>query len=226
MHSTTSCPSTGPHLRPWPGNALLPEAPALCRSEAPSSGRRLASSSKPAEDKADREHNLPELRSTFQHQPRAAVGRHHRHRPSHRPISALDHSPIPTVANEEVALGTVIHHRCADWKAILHDSSASSALQDAHGHWEATFLSLPEEVWIGGRIPRTSPGWLHQGPGRPSTHPLQALLHVVAPAQCLMQRHALRSAAIIAVGPAQAPLGHRCSGPPAPSPLSPMWRSL
>ena len=55
-------------------------------------------------------------------------------------------SSIPTVANVEIALGTLIRRRCADWRAILRDSSATSALQDAHGNWEATFLSLAEEV--------------------------------------------------------------------------------
>ena len=55
-------------------------------------------------------------------------------------------SSIPTVANVEDALGAVVRRKCADWKAILRDPSASSALQDAHGNWEVTFLSLAGEV--------------------------------------------------------------------------------
>ena len=55
-------------------------------------------------------------------------------------------SSIPTVANVDDALGTIVRSKCADWRAILRDSSASSAFQDAHGNWEATFLSLAEGV--------------------------------------------------------------------------------
>ena len=64
-------------------------------------------------------------------------------------------SSIPTVANVEIALGTLIRRRCSDWTVILRDSSASSALQDAHGNWEATFLGLAEEA--GPRGPPSRP---------------------------------------------------------------------
>ena len=66
--------------------------------------------------------------------------------PAQAPSLQWTTSSIPTVANVEVALGTLISRQCANWAAILCNSSASSALQDAHGNLEATFLSLAEEV--------------------------------------------------------------------------------
>ena len=80
---------------------------------------------------------------------RAALSRHHRRWTSPSPTwpsLQWTTSPIPTVANVEVALGTLISRQRANWAAILCNSSASSALQYAHGNWEATFLSLAKEV--------------------------------------------------------------------------------
>jgi len=66
--------------------------------------------------------------------------------PSLTPSLQWTNSTIPTVANVEQALGTVIRRRCADWEAIIRDPSSASALQEAKGNWEAVLIHIAKGV--------------------------------------------------------------------------------